>query len=237
MRWLAVLVLVACTKQAAVPPDGTKPPADAAADAPSMMPSHAVSVIVEPNGKGGSELVAAIAAAQHTVYVTMYELSDSDVIAAIVGRKQAGRDVQVILDGSTSTRSLNSTAYNQLKAAGIPVVYSSSAFTYTHEKTVMIDGTTAWIMTMNATTSAPSGNREYLAIDTDPADVAEAVAVFQADHAMQAIAPTGSLVVANTNARERLVALIDSATTTLDVEGEEFSDEISTGIVRAVYRA
>jgi len=48
--------------------------------------------------------------------------------------------------------------------------------------------------------------------------------VFQADHAMTAVAPAGPLVVANTNARERLVALIDSATKTLDVEGEEFSD-------------
>ena len=70
-----------------------------------------------------------------------------------------------------------------------------------------------------------------------PADVAVATAVFTPDHAMNTITPTGALVVANVNARPMLVDLIDSATTTLDVEGEEFSDTYSTGVVPAVERA
>jgi phosphatidylserine/phosphatidylglycerophosphate/cardiolipin synthase-like enzyme len=159
------------------------------------------------------------------------------VINALVGRKQAGLDVQAILDSSAQTKSFNTSAYNTLHNAGVAVVWSSTAFTYTHEKTVMIDGTSAWIMTMNSTQSAPSQNREYLGLDTDATDVAEAVAVFKADHALQAVTPAGSLVVANNNARPKLVALIDSATKTLDIEGEEFSDTYSTGIVRAVVRA
>jgi phosphatidylserine/phosphatidylglycerophosphate/cardiolipin synthase-like enzyme len=102
---------------------------------------------------------------------------------------------------------------------------------------VIIDGATAWIMTMNLNTSSPATNREYLAIDTDPGDVAEATAIFQADHAMQSITPSGALVVAPVNARQDLVALIASATQTLDVEGEEFSDTYSTGVVNAVASA
>ena len=117
------------------------------------------------------------------------------------------------------------------------VVWSTTAFTYTHEKTVIIDGHVAWIMTMNANTSSPKDNREYLAIDTDAADVAEATAIFKADHAQQSITPTGTLVVANTNARPDLVALSDGANSTLDVEVEEFSDTYSTGVVNAVVRA
>jgi phosphatidylserine/phosphatidylglycerophosphate/cardiolipin synthase-like enzyme len=201
------------------------------------MPSHAVSIIVEPNGNKASELVAAINAATQSVYMTMYELDMTAVINALVARKQAGLDVQVILDGSTQTKSFNTSAYNTLHNAGIAVVWSNPTFTYTHEKTVMIDGTSAWIMTMNANTSSPSTNREYLALDTDPTDVAEAIAVFKADHAMQSITPAGPLVVAPTNARPDLVALIDTAMTTLDVEGEEFSDTYSTGVVNAVARA
>jgi phosphatidylserine/phosphatidylglycerophosphate/cardiolipin synthase-like enzyme len=92
-------------------------------------------------------------------------------------------------------------------------------------------------MTMNANTSSPSANREYLAIDTDATDVAEATLIFQKDHAMQAVTPTGALVVAPINARPDLVALIDSSMQTLDVEGEEFSDTYSTGVVNAVARA
>src|SRR5512140_4046090 len=109
-------------------------------------PSHAVTVIVEPNGNHASELVSAINAAQHSVYVTMYQMDYTSVITALVGRKQAGLDVQVILDGSTIDKSFNNTAYNQLKTAGIGVVWSNPAFMYTHEKTVIIDGTAAWIM-------------------------------------------------------------------------------------------
>lgn len=200
-------------------------------------PTHAVSIIVEPNGNKASEVVAAINAATQSVYMTMYELDMTAVINALVARKQAGLDVQVILDSSSQTRSFNTSAYNTLENAGIAVVWSNPTFTYTHEKTVMLDGTSAWIMTMNANTSSPSTNREYLALDTDPTDVAEAIAVFKADHAMQSITPTGPLVVAPTNARPDLVALIDTAMTTLDVEGEEFSDTYSTGVVNAVARA
>jgi phosphatidylserine/phosphatidylglycerophosphate/cardiolipin synthase-like enzyme len=202
-----------------------------------VVPTHEVSIIVEPNGHSGSELVSAITAAHTSVYMTMYELDNTSVISALVGRKQAGLDVQVILDTSTNTMSFNSPAFTQLQNAGINVVWSSSSFTYTHEKTVIIDGQTAWIMTMNATKSAPSFNREYLAIDTNAADVAEATAIFKADHAHQAVTPSGTLVVADVNARPDIVALINTAQHTLDVEGEEFSDMNSNGVVDAVASA
>jgi phosphatidylserine/phosphatidylglycerophosphate/cardiolipin synthase-like enzyme len=207
-------------------------------DAPGTTPPTTdVSIIVEPNGNHASELATAINGATTSVYMTMYEIDASNIINALVARKQAGVDVQAVLDSSTTTKSFNTSAYNTLTNAGVNVVWSSTAFTYTHEKTVMIDGSTAWIMTMNANTSSPNANREYLAIDTDPADVAEAIAVFKADHAGMSITPSGTLVVAPTNARPKLVALINSATTTLDVEGEEFSDLYSTGVVNAVASA
>ena len=238
MRSLVILaVVVGCGRPGGDTPDGATGGDDAMMTDGGSGPSHAISVIVEPNGNHGAELVTAINAAQHSVYVTMYELDATTVLSALVARKQAGLDVQVILDSSTTNKSFNMPAYTQLSNAGIAVVWSDPTFMYTHEKTVMIDGQTAWIMTMNSNTSSPNQNREYLAIDTDAGDVAEAVAVFKADHAHTTITPAGNLVVANANARPKLVALIDSATTTLDVEGEEFSDTYSTGVVRAVVRA
>src|SRR6185312_7974305 len=240
---LLFVCLAACGSSSSNPGMGDAP-TGGSADAPlppmvdaTPMPTNKVSIIVEPNGNKGSELVAAINAAQQSVYMTMYQIDSSSVLSALVAKKQAGLDVQAILDGSTTCKSFNTPAYNQLHNAGISVVWSNSTFTYTHEKTVMIDGTSAWIMTMNSNTSSPADNREYLAIDTDPTDVAEATAVFKADHAMQSITPAGPLVVAPVNARPDLVALIDTAMTTLDVEGEEFSDTYSTGVVNAVARA
>jgi phosphatidylserine/phosphatidylglycerophosphate/cardiolipin synthase-like enzyme len=193
-----------------------------------------VHIIVEPNGNHASELLSAIEGAHASVYMTMYQIDNTSIVSALVGRKHAGLDVQAVLDGSTTNQAWNTPAYNALHAAGVDVVWSSPSFTYTHEKTVIIDGTQAWIMTMNANQSPPTSNREYLAIDGDPDDVAEATAVFQADHAMHSIAPTGNLVVANANARQKLVALIDSATSTLDVEVEELSDLNLSGVVNAI---
>ncbi|HEX3865867.1 MAG TPA: phospholipase D-like domain-containing protein [Gemmatimonadaceae bacterium] len=206
------------------------------ADAPVTAAGN-IQIIVEPNGNKGSELVDAINAAQHNVYMTMYELDHEGVITALTSRYKAGVDVKVILDGSTTTRSFNMSAYTTLMGAGIPTVWSSSSFTYTHEKTVMIDGSVAWIMTMNANTSSPEDNREYLAIDSAVADVSEATAIFQADFAMQAITPSGALVVANNNARPDLYALLNEATSTLDVEVEELSDTDEDGIVDGIVAA
>ncbi|MCE9572676.1 MAG: hypothetical protein K8W52_05925 [Deltaproteobacteria bacterium] len=202
-----------------------------------VVASTDVTVIVEPNGNGGAELRSAIAAATTSVYVTLYQLDDSKLLDALVARQAAGLDVQVILDGSSTNRAWNQPAYDQLHTAGVDVVWSNPAFTYTHAKYVILDGRAAWIMTMNGNISSPRYNREYLAIDTGAADVAEVTAIFHADHAAQPITPTGDLVVANTNARPRLVALIDAATTTVDLEDETFSDTTANGIVAALERA
>jgi phosphatidylserine/phosphatidylglycerophosphate/cardiolipin synthase-like enzyme len=104
------------------------------------------------------------------------------------------------------------------------VVWASSSFTYTHEKCVILDGKEAWIMTMNATQTSASSNREYLAVDDDASDVAEADTLFQADYANLAYQPKGNLLVAPVNARNILLQFIATAHTTIDLEGEEFSD-------------
>ena len=133
--------------------------------------SSGVTILVYPNGNHASELIAAIKGAKTSVYMTMYEIDD-------YGRhrrdgreaKGAGLDVQVdprrlVDDDGRTTLS----AYNCVQfSAKIPVVWSSSAFTFTHEKCVMIDHKQAWIMTANAESSVPSSTTaSILAIDND----------------------------------------------------------------------
>lgn len=87
-------------------------------------------------------------------------------------------------------------------------------------------------MTMNATTSSPSTNREYLAVDHEPVDVADAEAIFEADYAGNDVPSyAGPLLLAPVNASARLFDLIQHAQHTLDVEDEELSDP---GIVNAL---
>jgi phosphatidylserine/phosphatidylglycerophosphate/cardiolipin synthase-like enzyme len=193
-----------------------------------------VSIIVYPNGNHAAELIAAINAAKTSVYMTMYEIDDSGVVKAITSAKSRGLDVKVILDGSTTTRSNNQSAYGSFSGY---VIWSSAVFTFTHEKCVMIDHATAWVMTANAESSVPEDNREYLAVDTNATDVAEAESIFNADYGGKTVIPSGNLIVSPTNSRPDLVNLIASAQKSLDIEDEEFSDDNSNGITDAVVAA
>jgi cardiolipin synthase A/B len=210
-------------------------PTDGPVQTDAAPPVAGISVIVEPSDNAVA-LTNAIRSATTYVHMTMYLLTSSDVIDALLAAKQAGRDVKVVLNETfpSGTSTDNSAAYTQLQAAGIGVHWAPGTFTLTHEKCVIIDGHSAWIMTMNATTSAPDNNREYLAVDTIAADVAEAEAIFEADYAGTSITPSGNLLVAPVNARDRLVALVAGATSTIEIEAEELSDtQFVTALVSA----
>lgn len=214
-------------------------PPDLRTDLPLSLPnSPDVSIIVEPSDSG-SALLAAVNGAAKSVHMTMYLLTDYDLRNALIDRHNAGVEVKVVLNQSfpTGFSANNSASYDALKAAGVPVAWAPATFTYTHEKALVIDGKVVWIMTMNASYSAFSQNREYLAIDKTPADIAEAEAQFAADFAGTAYSPAGALLMAPVTARPGILALIGSAHTKLDVEGEELSDtEVTQELCNAAHR-
>jgi phosphatidylserine/phosphatidylglycerophosphate/cardiolipin synthase-like enzyme len=190
---------------------------------PPVSGADNVTIVVEPTDKAQA-LLSAISGAKTSVHMTMYLLGDKRFIDALISQHAAGRDVKVILNQKfIGGAGSNQTAYSQLQAAGVPVVWAPSSFSLTHEKCVIVDAKQAWIMTMNLEPSS-SKNREFLAIDTDAADVSEAEGVFAADFAGTAYVPSGNLLVAPVNARDGLLALIQGAKTSVDVEGEEMSD-------------
>jgi phosphatidylserine/phosphatidylglycerophosphate/cardiolipin synthase-like enzyme len=169
----------------------------------------------------------------------MYLLSNSKVIDALITAQAGKKDVEVLLNqdfpSSGTDSGSNDSVFTQLQKAGVNVKWAPGAGSfYTHEKGVILDGKTAWIMTMNATESSPTQNREYLAIDTDANDVAEAEQIFQADFADLSSHPKGQLVVSPTNSLTELTGLIGLATSTLDMEAEELTD---TDIVNALEAA
>jgi phosphatidylserine/phosphatidylglycerophosphate/cardiolipin synthase-like enzyme len=182
--------------------------------------------------------VSAIQGATTSVHMTMYLLSSTKVIDALIAQSQAKKDVQVLLNqtfpSSGANAGSNDSVYAQLQKAGVNVKWAPAGFTYTHEKGVMIDAKVAWIMTMNTTESSPTANREYLAVDTDPVDVAEAEQIFASDFADTTLNPKGKLVVSPTNSQNELVALIGMATSTIDMEAEELT---ATAIVDALTAA
>jgi len=222
------------------PPDGGK--RDPSIDGGTLPSSGAVTIQVQPSDNGQA-LINAIRDAKKSVHMTMYLLTSNDAIDALGDLKQAGKDVKVVLNQKFPTNvNDNLTAYNALKARGVPVVYAPNAYAFTHSKTIIIDSEKVIIMTMNMTYSSPSTNREYIATDTDPADVKDAETIFNADYTNQDAYVTGKLVVSPTagspvGARARLKALIDSAKTSLDVEAQTLTDDTIAGAIINAHKA
>ncbi|HEX8997707.1 MAG TPA: phospholipase D-like domain-containing protein [Ktedonobacterales bacterium] len=202
-----------------------------------------VQLFVEPSA-GEAPVLHAIQAAQTSVWVEVYLLTDRNVIYALEDAAQRGVDVRVLLElnpyGSGTTTPQQT--LQELQAAGVKAVGSNPAFHYTHEKAIIVDGATLLILTANLTKSGLGGssyanNREYGVIDTTPEDVREASTIFQADWQRQT--PTLSdpnLVVSPVNARARLQAFINSARTSLVVEDEEMYDPRSEDALLAAAR-
>ena len=181
--------------------------------------------------QGESAIYNFINTATKSIDVTMYELRDTTVTTDLVNKEKAGVTVRVILDAQHT--SVNGAAYTALSNGGVAVEYSSSAFTYTHQKTITVDGTESYISTGNLDTTYYSTSRDYGVFDTDSADVAAVEQVFNADFAKTSITPSDGtdLVWSPTDSQSHLLTLINGAQKTLDVEEEEFGD---TTLVNAI---
>jgi cardiolipin synthase A/B len=212
---------------------------DPVADLESLPATSAVKMQMQPSDSGKA-LLELIRGAQSSVHMTMYLLSDNAVIDALGDLKAAGKDVKVVLNQKfPANAGSNQDAYTKLQQRGVEVRWAPAGYPYTHAKSLIVDGRQVVIMTMNLTFTSPRSNREFIAIDSDPDDVADAEKLFDADFAGQTTAVGGKLVVSPEsaspiNARERLKALIDSAQTSLDVESQSLSD---VGIVDAIVAA
>ncbi|MFO0675653.1 MAG: phospholipase D-like domain-containing protein [Polyangiaceae bacterium] len=212
----------------------TDPDASVSVDAGPPVPSTAkVRIIVQPNTDNA--LVDALKAAKTSIHMTMYMLTADTIESTLIERHRAGVDVKVILNRNFPTNDApNDDAFQKLQTAGVPVVWAPAAFRYTHSKSIVIDGTSLWVMTMNATPTSLSRNREFLAIDTEAGDITQAEAIFQGDFANRSATADGNLVLSPVNSQAKILALITSATKTVDLEGESLADtKVTDALVQA----
>lgn len=192
--------------------------------------SRGVTIQVQPTDSGAA-LLSAIRSAKKSVHMTMYLLTSNEVIDALGDLKEAGKDVKVVLNEKfPTTGNENQPAYTMLKSRGVQVQWAPGGYTFTHAKTILLDSEKALIMTMNLTYSSPKTNREYIATDTDPEDVADLEKIFEADFTNKAVNVPSKLVISpeggNTfhSARSHIKQLIESAKTSLDIEAQSLSD-------------
>ncbi|MCQ4044439.1 phosphatidylserine/phosphatidylglycerophosphate/cardiolipin synthase family protein [Streptantibioticus rubrisoli] len=189
--------------------------------------SHAASgtysLIVQPD-QGIQPIYDLINSAHKSIDLTMYELVDTTAQKDLVAKEKAGVKVRVILD--QRRKSTNSSTYTYLKNNGVSVVWSSSTYYFTHEKTMVVDGSQAVIMSGNMTSQYYAADRNYSVTDTDSADVSAIEKVFNADYATKSVTPGDGdhLVWSPTDSQSQLLALIDGAKSNLYVENQEMGD-------------
>ncbi|WP_234392195.1 phospholipase D-like domain-containing protein [Streptomyces sp. WM6378] len=181
------------------------------------------SLVVLPDQKEGA-IYDFVNSAKNSVDVTIYELRDTTLVNDLVNKQKAGVKVRVVFDSQHA--SIDGAAYKALSAAGAGVTYSSSAYVYTHQKTITVDGATSYISTGNFDTTYYATSRDYGVFDSDAADVAAIEKVFDADYAKTAVTPSDGtdLVWSPTDSQSRLLALVNGAQHSLDVQEEEFGD-------------
>ncbi|MEU7059277.1 phospholipase D-like domain-containing protein [Streptomyces sp. NPDC046197] len=205
----------------------------------TAVPANAADYSAFAFSQSGSQpaLYDFINSATTSLDMTMYELEDTTAVNDLIALKHKGVTVRVILDRQHQTA--NRSAYDALKAAGVGVVWSPTAFVYTHQKTITVDDVKSLIMTGNLTSQYYTTSRDYGVFDDDSRDVASIEKVFGADYAGTSITPTDGdhLLWSPTDSRTRLLSLINGATAKLDLEELELSDSTVVNAVVARARA
>jgi cardiolipin synthase len=252
---VGMLSLAGCGRSS-LPPTALQSVGDAGALSKGAAPASksALSLLVMPD-MGVTPLLKAIQGAKHSINLEVYMMTNHDesaqIVQALAARAKAGVKVQVILEArpfippsgdncAPPKENPNLDAIRVLEAGGVKVQFGNPRFRFTHEKSMVIDGSTAYIMTMNLTNSAFNSNRDFAVVDHNSADVAEVNHIFDADWNAAPYAPKNpNLVVSPDNSRGKLLALVDSATKTLIIESEfisdkEFADHLKSRVAAGV---
>lgn len=206
--------------------------------------TQGVQIFVEPTA-GESVITNAIDEAKQSVWLEIYLLTNTKIIRTLEDAAHRGLDARVMLEphpygmSSASPRK----TLDKLSAAGVKAQPTSSNFSLTHEKGMIIDEQTVYIMTCNFSRAALGGsssttNREYGIIDTNAQDVQAVSAIFNGDWEHTPPQYTDpNLVVSPNNSRNAFASLINGAHKTLAIEAEEMLDsQIEQDLVTAAQR-
>jgi phosphatidylserine/phosphatidylglycerophosphate/cardiolipin synthase-like enzyme len=207
----------AAAATSAVPPAATS----SAAGGPNDLSNGEQTLAVEPSD-GYRSIVTLLAGAKRSIDMTMYELADPTVQAALVDAHRRGVAVRVLLDGAFGGLSVNRPTATQLLQDGVAVRITPASVIF-HQKTVTVDGLTSAVMTGNLTSQYYPTTRDFIVFDKDPEAVSAVESVFDQDWtgSPPTPRPTAGGLVWSPGATRTLLDLINGAQRSLVIENEE----------------
>jgi phosphatidylserine/phosphatidylglycerophosphate/cardiolipin synthase-like enzyme len=171
-----------------------------------------------------ARLLALFESAETSLDAATCLLDDPALIDALGAAAARGVEVRVLLDPD---QGVNLSARTALAARGVDARFASRMFEHYHPKTLIIDRRLAVVMSANLNGFSMESERNHGVLLRDADDVTDVEALFELDFS-DGSAPASlnctRLLIAPNNARGRLQTLVDSATTTLELQHLSFSD-------------
>ena len=171
----------------------------------------------------------AIGSAKKELLIKMFVFSDPTLLKSVIMAHKSGVKVRVMLNAARRNgEDDNKSARKALQAAGVHVMDSNPAFDMTHEKSMVVDGKTAYIKSLNWQTKNLTETRDYAVVTSLPDEVAEIRECFEADWNRLVFKgrPGSSLIWCVGDGRQRLGRFIDRAKRTLLVQNERYQDPV-----------
>jgi phosphatidylserine/phosphatidylglycerophosphate/cardiolipin synthase-like enzyme len=194
-------------------------------------------LIVQP-ADGRTLVLNALKAAKKSIELTIYEISDPQIMSALQAARARGVAVRVIYNWYSFPPNMQqrqiAPAIQELTKAGILCKQAPRTFEVTHEKAFVIDGATGIVMSFNLTSEYFGQTRDFGIVTTAAGEVKEISNVFEADWNDKPVTPeVPSLVWSPVNSRAKLTSLINGAKNTLDIYCEEADDPGTLGAMVA----
>jgi len=184
------------------------------------------SIIVLPDDTS-KPILDAIAQAKKSIRVKMFIFSDPSLIDAVIAAQHRGVDVRIMLnperrDGEKE----NADTRKKLTEGGVRVSDSNPAFDVTHEKSMVIDDTLAFVQSLNWETKNVTETRDYAVVTSHQHEVDEVARCFDADWDRKKFdaGDNSHLIWCIGNGRQRLGKLIDSSKHSLWLQNERYQD-------------
>jgi cardiolipin synthase len=196
--------------------------------------SFANQLLIEPD-MGRTPIIEAINQTKQSLHLVMYGFTDEQLLNAILKKHSQHKSIQIILEQTPyKAESENSKTINLLNQNNIEWHGTIPPFRLIHQKTLLIDNDKAIVMTFNFTNSSFKNERNFALIIDDPKQVNQINAVFSADWNHKAAdTHIDNLIYSPDNSREKIIYLIQSAHSTINVYAQSISDYKLIGALAA----
>ena len=147
------------------------------------------SLIVLPDD-AAAPILGAVASAKKSLKIKMFVFSDPALIDAVTVARSRGVKVQVMLNPARrSGEEDNEETRKKLLKADVDVKDSNPAVDLTHEKSMVVDDSVAFVKSLNWETKNLTETRDYAVVTDHPQEVREILEGFEADWHRQTFTP------------------------------------------------